>query len=105
MPGEVDLSAYVNFSLLKLVANSYDELKTVGPIPQGFFLESMGIATRVQYLASKNSITKAKQLESEYERLASAAQMGEVYKFLYTGSKSLGEVYPFLESLNISKKE
>ncbi|CAG9320125.1 unnamed protein product [Blepharisma stoltei] len=105
MPGKVDLSAYVDFSTLKAVADTYTDLRTIGPIPQGFFLESMGIGARVDYLKTQNNAEKGAQLDIEYERLASSEQMGEIYKVLYTGSKSLGEVYPFLDNLQIEKNE
>ena len=46
-PGEIDLSAYVNFLHLSNACQKVPNIKTSGPIPQGLFLESMGMATRL----------------------------------------------------------
>lgn len=46
-PGEIDLSAYVNFLHLSDACRKVPNIKTSGPIPQGLFLESMGMATRL----------------------------------------------------------
>lgn len=94
-PGEYDISAYVNFELLKAAAAEHEGLTVTGPVPQGFFLESMGIVQRVQVLSEKAEVTKAKQLETEYERLVSPEHMGETYKCLLVSSQELGDVYPF----------
>lgn len=102
-PGEVDLSAYVNFSALRGIAESAS-MKVVGSIPQGAFLECMGISARVEMLSAKGGLNVIKQLETDYERLVSPEHMGEIYKMLYVGHPSFGEVYPFLASMNFTKK-
>ena len=48
-------------------------------MPQGMFLESMGMNVRLQVL-QKNSPSKAKELENDYLRLVHPDKMGEIYK-------------------------
>lgn len=98
MPGEVDLSAYVDFASIKSAVSHYPDLKSSPPIPQGLFLESMGISARVEILSQKNP-SKKEKLWQDYERLASPSSMGEIYKALYIGNKSLGDVYPFTDEI------
>ena len=102
MPGEADLSAYVDFASLKSVTSKYQELQSFDILPQGFFLEAMGISARVDMLIKKNP-TKVSALTRDYERLASPDHMGEIYKCLYVGQKSLGDVFPFGNNLTYEK--
>jgi NADH dehydrogenase [ubiquinone] 1 alpha subcomplex assembly factor 7 len=103
MPGEVDISAYVDFAALSGVVSKQTTPMNTGILPQGFFLETMGISARVQTLSDKNP-TKSDMLAKDYERLASPDHMGEIYKCLYIGSKELGEVYPFTDYMSYEKK-
>ena len=105
IPGEADLSAYVDFAGLKAVVKQYPELGAMGPVPQGAFLESMGISLRLDMLLQKATVEQGNRLESEVERLVSPLEMGEIYKFLYIGTASLGELYPFIPSLHFSRKK
>lgn len=98
MPGEVDISAYVDFAAIRNTVSQHPELMCSPAIPQGLFLESMGISARVEILSQKNP-SKKEKLWQDYERLASPSSMGEIYKALYIGNKSLGEVYPFTEEI------
>lgn len=100
-PGEIDLSAYVNFSALTEIAKSAN-MKVVGSIPQGEFLECMGISDRVQILSAKVSLSMANQLEDDYERLVSPEHMGEIYRTLYVGHPSFNVIYPFIASMGCS---
>ena len=98
MPGEVDISAYVDFAAIKSAIAQNTDLYSSNPIPQGLFLESMGISARVEILSQKNPAKKTKLLQ-DYERLASPSSMGEIYKALFIGNKSIGEIYPFTEEI------
>ena len=49
-PGKADISAYVNFRALSHAIKQIKEWSTVGPMPQGFFLESMGMSVRMNVL-------------------------------------------------------
>lgn len=101
-PGEVDLSAYVDFAALKAVVSTYKELQSAEIMPQGCFLEAMGISARLEMLAMKNP-SKAKNLQQDYERLASPTHMGEIYKCLYASHTSLSEMFPFSADLTYEK--
>lgn len=102
MPGEVDISAYVDFAALKGVIAKHKELVSSQIMPQGCFLEAMGISARVEMLGAKNP-TKIESLAKDYERLASPDEMGEIYKCLFAASASVGEIYPFESTLTYEK--
>jgi SAM-dependent MidA family methyltransferase len=76
-----------------------------GPMPQGQFLECMGIAVRVENL---QALTKSKKTQQQiwdsYARLADPEQMGAIYKVLFISDKNAGEVYPFLSEETMRKK-
>ena len=75
-----------------------------GPLPQGQFLECMGIAHRVEALQQQvSSETRKKQIYDCYARLCSPDEMGAIYKILFIGNKNAGEVYPFLSAETLRK--
>lgn len=98
--GTCDLTAYVNFQQIQEIAKKYskeDKLITMPSMPQGLFLESMGIRVRLENLMQKaTDQSQRKLLEESYVRLCSPAEMGEIYKFLYIGHKDTGDIFPFL---------
>ena len=68
-----------------------------GPIPQGQFLESMGIRVRMQALQQKTQARDQRELlDTSYVRLCSPDEMGAIYKFLYLGHKDNRDIFPFL---------
>lgn len=66
------------------------------PMPQGLFLESMGIRLRLENMIKNATAPQAKLLEQSYVRLCDPKEMGEIYKILYLGHKNAGDIYPFL---------
>ena len=48
--GNIDLTSYVNFNQISQVAKGNKECVVHGPMPQGQFLECMGIVHRVEAL-------------------------------------------------------
>lgn len=104
MPGEVDLSAYVDFAAIKSAASVFKDVKCSQLLPQGLFLEAMGIGQRAELLVHKNP-AKKERLMKEYERLASPDEMGEIYKVLFIGNNKLGEVFPFNEDFGFEKNK
>lgn len=82
-PGTADLTADVDFSVIKQKAEHLDRTITFGPIEQKDFLQRMGGETRLEVLV-KNATTDAakEQLKSGYEMLTSPTQMGSRFKFL-----------------------
>jgi len=104
--GNIDLTAYVNFTHLKEIAKRNKEMTVEGPMPQGLFLEYMGIAPRVEALQNKARSQNVKKLLWDcYERLCSPDHMGGTYKVLFVGDKKAGEVYPFLSEETLAKEQ
>ena len=80
-PGTADLTADVNFGLLKNVASKY--VTVHGPVTQNAFLHRMGVRERMAVLL-KQSVGKdqKKELIKSYEYLTSDKFMGERFKVL-----------------------
>ena len=114
--GNLDLTAYVDFRQIRQVAltsksSKYTEFLIIlviaeGPVPQGQFLECMGIAHRVEALQNmtKNA-AKQKSIYDSYARLCSPDEMGAIYKMLFISDKNAGDVYPFLTEETLAKGE
>lgn len=92
-PGNVDLSAFVDFNLVRTAALSDDipgrekekikSLKVYGPITQGEFLINLGIEARLAKLIRKSEKDKdIDALISSFLRLIEEDQMGKVYKVM-----------------------
>ena len=48
--GEIDLTSYVNFKQISEIAKKNKDIVANGPVPQGLFLECMGIKVRMEAL-------------------------------------------------------
>lgn len=70
--GEADLTAHVDFEAL---LRGLDEVSAKPVIPQGLFLQNLGIEHRLNAL-------KSEDLVSGYKRLVGADQMGDLFKVL-----------------------
>lgn len=86
-PGLVDLSADVDFTGIAEVATLASEgVEVHGPIPQGDFLELMGIRQRAEMLTKAPGADKstAETVEKAWKRLVDKGPsgMGKVYKVL-----------------------
>jgi SAM-dependent MidA family methyltransferase len=79
-PGQVDLSAHVDFSALAEAA-ARGGAKPFGPIAQGAFLRALGIGRRAQVLANANPAQTA-SIESALQRLTATDQMGNLFQAL-----------------------
>jgi SAM-dependent MidA family methyltransferase len=77
-PGEVDLSAHVDFAALAAAAQSH-ALTALGPISQSDLLNGLGIAARAQKLARSNP-AEVKSLAAAMDRLTNPDQMGTLFK-------------------------
>lgn len=56
----------------------------------------MGITQRLHVLLQNTMNYEARErLNQDYERLVNEEYMGEVFKFMYMGSKAYGDVFPF----------
>ncbi len=79
-PGEADMTAHVDFELLKDVAEK-NGAEVMGLQMQGEWLRQLGIDTRHEALARK-SPGQAEQLQRQYDRLVDDAEMGTLFKVL-----------------------
>ena len=86
-PGESDLTAQVDFAAIEALADALG-LLSHGPVTQGAFLQSLGIAERAAALAQKNP-DRQERLGRELNRLIAPDQMGALFKALCLSSPSL----------------
>mmetsp|Transcript_30244 Transcript_30244/g.46152 ORF Transcript_30244/g.46152 Transcript_30244/m.46152 type:complete len:636 (+) Transcript_30244:132-2039(+) len=105
-PGEVDITADVDFGALRHAVNHHsekdkkkndnDSIYAFGPVTQGNFLASMGIIERVAALIEdENTLDEqAEDLYAALERLVLPEQMGERYKVLAIAKKKDGIFEP-----------
>jgi NADH dehydrogenase [ubiquinone] 1 alpha subcomplex assembly factor 7 len=86
-PGEVDLSAHVDFGALAEAAHATG-LKTMSLATQGEFLTRLGINERAAQLIRSNPGELA-NIEAGVHRLTDAAQMGDLFKVFCAHSPGL----------------
>ena len=79
-PGEIDLSAHVDFANLAAAAR-HGGAQTFGPVGQGAFLEALGIGARAEKLSRLNR-KEAPSIAAAVDRLVSPGQMGTLFKAL-----------------------
>jgi NADH dehydrogenase [ubiquinone] 1 alpha subcomplex assembly factor 7 len=93
--GSSDLTAHVNFKLLVQSANIRD-IKCWGTISQSVFLKRLGIEARACKLISSATPEQKKSILLACERLISDNQMGNLFKVLSIGDKTLGAPAGFI---------
>jgi SAM-dependent MidA family methyltransferase len=79
-PGERDLTAHVDFEALAAAAAA-GGVHVLGPVGQGAWLETMGIALRAEALAAA-APQRRQEIVAAQERLTSPEQMGTLFKVL-----------------------
>lgn len=79
-PGEADLTAHVDFAAIAAAARAGGAV-TAGPLPQGIFLQSLGLVTRAAMLARARPESAGMQL-SAAQRLIAPEGMGRLFKAL-----------------------
>ncbi|AUX70791.1 methyltransferase [Porphyrobacter sp. HT-58-2] len=79
-PGDADLTAHVDFELLKQVAED-NGADVMGLTYQGEWLRQMGIDTRTEALQRRNPYDKDK-IQRQRDRLVEDNQMGTLFKVL-----------------------
>jgi len=94
MPGEVDLTAHVDFAALKETASTLG-LTAFGPMPQGEFLLKLGLASRCDRLLQTATQDQKAAILSGAARLADPRQMGLLFKVLLVQSSGLAPPPPF----------
>lgn len=80
-PGEQDITAHVDFAQLAEAAAAAGA-EVLGPVPQGAFLERLGMRQRADTLMMNANPEQVKEIDSAYQRLTSAEQMGSLFKVM-----------------------
>jgi SAM-dependent MidA family methyltransferase len=92
-PGSADLTAHVDFGALAEAARAAGAA-THGPLPQGLFLQRLGLMTRAAMLA-RSRPRLAGEILSGAERLVAAEGMGRLFKALAVCDPRLGPLPGF----------
>lgn len=93
-PGEIDLTAHVDFARLVGAAGSAG-LSSAGPICQRDLLNQLGIAHRLRQLVAGADAAQRQTLISAAERLIAPDQMGDLFKAVTLFSEGLPVPAPF----------
>ena len=80
-PGEVDLTAHLNFEALARTARS-EGAAVFGPMEQGAFLLSLGLVERAGRLGTGRDTALQNEIRAAVERLAGPDEMGTLFKVL-----------------------
>jgi len=94
-PGEVDITAHVNFTRLGKEAEKIGA-RAQGNVTQGDFLANMGIEIRAHMLAKHADEKMLKELESQINRLISPQEMGALFKCLALTNNNSAPAFGFL---------
>ncbi len=93
-PGEVDLTAHVDFAALRTIAQAQGAL-VLGPVGQGEFLQTLGIEMRALQLKYNALPEQARVIDAALHRLTDAAEMGSLFKVMAIVSPQLGKLAGF----------
>jgi SAM-dependent MidA family methyltransferase len=77
-PGGRDLTAHVDFSAL---AGAAEGVRVSGPVPQGAWLDAIGLSLRAAALASATP-ERTEEIAAARDRLSAPGQMGRLFKVL-----------------------
>ena len=88
-PGEVDLTAHVDFPALKQIAQSQGAV-VLGPIGQGEFLQTLGIDMRSAQLKHNATPEQATAIDAAVHRLTDSGEMGTLFKVMAITSPQYG---------------
>ncbi|MEZ5779209.1 MAG: SAM-dependent methyltransferase [Paracoccaceae bacterium] len=80
-PGEADLTAHVDFEALSLAFRDAGSACT-GMVPQGVFLERLGITQRAQTLAARLTGDALEAHIAAHRRLTHPREMGQLFKVI-----------------------
>jgi len=92
-PGTADLTAHVDFAMLKAFASDAG-LAVSGPAPQRDFLLGLGAGARAEAL-SRAAPAKAERLARQLHRLTAPEEMGVLFKVIALSSGDLGALPGF----------
>lgn len=95
-PGQVDLTAHVDFAALARTAAAHGG-QVHGPIAQGVFLNRLGIDLRAEMLAKTASARQKNDIAVAVARLVDEHQMGSLFKVLAVTSGGLAPPAAFTD--------
>jgi SAM-dependent MidA family methyltransferase len=95
-PGEVDLTAHVDFQALATAAESMGA-EVSPPIEQGRFLRNLGIEKRAAAFRTLGPLAKAVEMENGINRLLAEGptEMGKLFKVIGLANPSVGKLPGF----------
>ncbi len=95
-PGESDITSHVDFADLA-AALARAGTAPYGPVPQGDFLESLGLTARAEALKGGGEPDAAAEIDAAVARLAGRGEteMGSLFKVLVAADRRLPPPYPF----------
>lgn len=91
-PGRADLTAHVDFEALAKVAKAASGCSVSPMIPQGVFLERLGITARAQALASPLKGAALETHIAAFRRLTHSEEMGTLFKTLGISEKGSPDI-------------
>jgi NADH dehydrogenase [ubiquinone] 1 alpha subcomplex assembly factor 7 len=97
-PGEVDLTAHVDFQALAAAAHEQGG-GVSGPVSQAEFLNRLGIATRADHLLRSATEAQGHDIAAAVHRLTGRDRMGELFKVMAVGPAPGGPPPPGFEDL------
>ncbi len=80
-PGDADLTAHVDFAQLMNAAREVGA-EVLGPVPQGAFLDRLGMRQRADMLMLNAGEGQTAEIDAAYKRLTEADQMGVLFKVI-----------------------
>ena len=80
-PGDADLTAHVDFEQLRIAAEAAGA-EVLGPVPQGAFLERLGMRQRADLLMMNATQEQMDEIDAAYQRLTDGEQMGTLFKVM-----------------------
>jgi SAM-dependent MidA family methyltransferase len=95
-PGQLDLTAHVDFQALRQAAESMGA-RSQGPIGQGQFLRNLGIGARAEGLKASAPLHKVAEIDAAQDRLTSGERtgMGRMFKAIGFAHPKLGPLPGF----------
>ena len=93
-PGEADITALVDYALLRRAALMQNALAH-DPVEQGEFLRTLGIEVRAEQLKLRATPEQAADIDKALHRLTDVAEMGSLFKALAISSAQLTDLPGF----------
>lgn len=93
-PGEIDLTALVDFSALRRTAE-LQKGRIAGPVGQGDFLKNLGIEIRAAQLKHRATASQAADIDLALHRLTDSSQMGSLFKVMAVSASPLSDLPGF----------